>query len=179
MIGLNILPPEEKKEILSQKTLRQVLTWGSSGLIIVLAFLALLASIWLYSYIQLNSIQEIVSELEASPQNQNFKDIKKEIDGMNQQLQSFSKLQSQEKDYSFYLEKLTDLANPGIKLNSVSFDASKVNVSGQATTRDVLLTFKSALEGSSYFQNVNTPLSNFLKQTNIGFTFSFELKPQM
>jgi len=176
MIKLNLLPPEEKQEIASQKTFIKVLSWGFSSFVFVLIFLAMLSSIWLYSLIQLNSIQGIADELEASPQNQIFKDIKKEIDGINQKLQSFNKLKSQEMDYSFYLQKLTELTNPGIKFNSVLFDGNKVSLAGQAVSREALLSFKDALEGSSFFQNVNTPLSNFLKQNNIDFTFSFELK---
>jgi Tfp pilus assembly protein PilN len=178
MIELNLLPPEEKQEIAGQKAFRKALISGSLSLIFVLIFLAILSSIWLYSLIQLRSIQGIAKELEATPQNQAFGDIKKQIDDINQKLQSFSKLKSQEKDYSFYLEKLIELANPSIKFSSVSFDGSKVSLSGQALTREALLAFKDALGGSSFFQNINTPLSNFLKQNNIDFTFSFELKIQ-
>ena len=178
MIKLNLLPPEEKQEIAGQKAFRRTLAGGFSGLAFVLIFLAILGSTWFYSLIQLRSIQEIVSELEASPQNQIFRDIKKEIDGINQKMQAFDKLKSQENDYSFYLQRLTELVNPGIKFNSVRLDGTKVSLSGRSSTREALLSFKSALESSADFQNVNAPLSNFLKQNDIDFTFSFELKNQ-
>jgi Tfp pilus assembly protein PilN len=178
MIKLNLLPPEEKKEIAGQKDFRKVLARGSFSLALVLVFLAILASIWLYLLIQLRSVQEIASELEANPQNQTFQDIKKEIDGINKKMQAFDKLESQRKEYSFYLQKLSELVNPGIVFRSVNFVGSKVSLSGQASTREVLLSLKSALESSPYFQNINAPLSNFLKQNNIGFSFSFELKSQ-
>ncbi|OGZ33992.1 MAG: hypothetical protein A2Y98_00820 [Candidatus Portnoybacteria bacterium RBG_19FT_COMBO_36_7] len=178
MIKLNLLPSQEKQEIAGQKAIKQVLAGSFFSLALVLIFLAVLGSIWFYSLIQLKSIQGIAMELEASPQNQTFRNIQKEIDGINQKMQAFDKLKSQEIDYSFYLQKLTELTNPGIKFGNVKFDGSKVSLAGQALTREVLLTFKSALEGSPAFQKVNAPLSNFLKQNDIDFTFSFELKSQ-
>jgi Tfp pilus assembly protein PilN len=176
MIALNLLPPEEKTEIVSHKTYRKVLAWGFSSLVLVLAFLAILSSIWLYLFVQLNSMQEIVQGLQASPQNQRFNDIKKEIDDVNRELKSFSSLIGQENEYSFYMDKLTGLLNSGIRFKSVSFDGSRVALSGQAATRESLLLFKDNLENSDYFQNVDAPLSNFLKQTDIDFSFSFEIE---
>ncbi|MBM3205982.1 hypothetical protein FJZ41_04005 [Candidatus Shapirobacteria bacterium] len=178
MIEFNLLPPEEKAEIASQKNFKKIMAGGFFGLLCAMAFLAVLASVWLYSLIQLRSIQGIAKELEANPQNQVFRDIKNEIDGINQKMLAFDKLKSQEKDYSFYMQELAGLTKPGIEFKNVKFDGEKVSLSGRATSREALLAFKSSLEGSSDFKNVNAPLSNFLKQNDIDFTFSFELKTQ-
>jgi Tfp pilus assembly protein PilN len=178
MIEFNLLPPEEKAEIMGQKAFKKVLFWGFSSLIFVLIFLALLSSIWWYLLIQLKSIQSIVNEMEASPQNKTFNDIKKEIDGINQRMQSFDKLQIQGKDYSFYWQKLTELSVSGITFKHISINDTKVVLEGRAATREILLSFKDALENSAYFQNINIPLSDFLKQNNIDFSFNFELEQQ-
>jgi len=178
MIEFNLLPPEEKAEINSQKDFKKVLVWGSFSLIFVLIFLAMLSSIWLYLLIQLNSIQSIVNEMEASSQNKTFNDIKKEIDDANQRMQSFDKLQIQGKQYSFYWQKLTESAISGITLKHALINDTKVVIEGRAATREILLSFKDALKNSAYFQNLNIPLSNFLKQNNIDFSLTFELKQQ-
>jgi Tfp pilus assembly protein PilN len=178
MIRLNLLPPSEKQEIAGQRSFRKIMAWGSSGLIFILTFLAILASIWLYSFIQLRSIQSIAKELEDSPQNQTYKDIKKEIDGINQRLLSFDKLESQRKVYTFYIQKLSEMVNPSIKYTGISIDGNKISLQGLASNRDALLALKSGLEASPYFMNINAPLSNFLKQNNVNFSFSFEIKTQ-
>jgi len=172
------LPPEEKAEIMSQKAFKKVLFWGFSSLIFVLIFLALLSSIWWYLLIQLKSIQGIVDGLESSPQNEAFKELKQEIDGVNQKLQYFNQLQRQETEYSFYVEKLTELTTQDIKFKRIWIDGNKFVLEGTAITRQALLSFKDALGDSPYFKNLDTPLSNFLKQNNIDFSFAFELKTQ-
>ena len=93
-------------------------------------------------------------------------------------LLSFDKLQIQGKQYSFYWQKLTESAISGITLKHVLINDTKVVIEGRAATREILLSFKDALKNSAYFQNLNIPLSNFLKQNNIDFSLTFELKQQ-
>ena len=68
----------------------------------------------------------------------------------------------------------------GIKITQISYDSSlsgglpakKINVTGTASSREVLLAFRQALEKDSSFKNVNLPVSNFVKGSNIQFYLS-------
>jgi len=176
MIKLNLLPPEEKSKIASRLALRQYLVWGTFSLVFVLIFLILISSIWWYLSIQLNSIGAISKEIEASPQTKALRELKKEIIAINKNLASFDKLEVATPHYSAPIEKLINLAPAGIRFKSISVSEKKIVLSGRAANREILLSFRDVLNGSGEFLNLDAPLSNFLKQNNIDFTFSFEIK---
>jgi hypothetical protein len=66
---------------------------------------------------------------------------------------------------------------PNIKITEISYenDSKKgelINISGKAPSREVLLTFRRALEDDPTFSKVNLPISNFIKGSNIRFNLS-------
>lgn len=177
MILLNLLPPEEKKIITSHQALRRILIWGSFSLILILTFLALLSSVWWFLLIQLSSIEKNAKEIEASAQGRAFQEFKKEVNKINQTLQHFDNLYQATKIYSLALENLSQSVPPtGLKFRKISINQNEVVLEGYAESREVLLSFKEVLERSLYFEKINSPLSNFLKQYNINFSFNFQIK---
>lgn len=176
MITLNLLPIQEKEEIASRKILRKAFIWGISGLLFVLVFLLLLASIWWYLMIELKSADEILKQVEANPQNTAFNEFKKEVDEINRKLKYFNQLQTETKNYPFYLEKLSNLKQDGITFKRLAINQDKVILDGHALTRETLLSFKDTLAASSDFEKLDAPLSNFLKQSDIDFSFSFQIR---
>lgn len=176
MITLNLLPPKEKEIFVGQKKLRRILSFGTASLFFIFVFLVLLGSVWLYLFVQFNSFEAISQAAYASPQSQAFLQFKKEVDEANSELKYYNQIQQGTKNYSAALEEMARLASDGIKFSSISIDTNKVVTSGEAATRDNLVSFKDRLAASSYFVNLNAPLSNFLKQANINFSFSFGIK---
>ncbi len=66
---------------------------------------------------------------------------------------------------------------PDIKINSITYEntaakGKSINISGAAGSRERLLQFKRALENGPAFKEVNLPISNFVKGTNITFTMT-------
>jgi hypothetical protein len=64
-----------------------------------------------------------------------------------------------------------------IKLTQILYETEanagkKVNISGTAPSREVLLLFRQALEESPNFKSVDLPISNFVKGSNIEFSLS-------
>lgn len=49
-------------------------------------------------------------------------------------------------------------------------------INGMASTRKSLLEFEKKLRDSSHIQNLSSPLSNIIKETNINFTLQGKLK---
>lgn len=178
MIKLNLLPPQEKGEIASRRALRKAFGWGILSLFFVFVFLLLLSSVWWYLLIQLKSAEDILKQVETSPQSVAFKEFKKEVDDINRQLKYLDQLQAETKNYPFYLEKLTSLTKEGIKFKNISIEQDKIVIEGHALTRENLLSLKEALAASPYFEKLDIPLSNFLRQNEIDFSFSFQIKRQ-
>jgi hypothetical protein len=66
---------------------------------------------------------------------------------------------------------------PNIKITEISYQndpttGKKINVSGKAPSREVLLLFRKALEDDTAFSKVDLPISNFVQGTNIKFSLS-------
>ena len=66
---------------------------------------------------------------------------------------------------------------PEIKITDISYDndiekGKKVNIEGIAPSREALLSFRLALEGDKNFKQVDLPISNFVKGSNIQFSLS-------
>lgn len=176
MITLNLLPAEEKQLIASQKSLREINFYGLLGLLSIFFFLVLLGIIWLYLLIQLNSADRILKEVQSSSQSKAFNDFKEGVKQTNDELKYIDQLASQENDYSPILKNLFGLLPPGVKTKSVSLNGNKVELSGNAVDRQAVVSLRDVLEKSPDFQKLDSPLSNFLKQSNIDFYFTFEIK---
>ncbi len=68
----------------------------------------------------------------------------------------------------------------GIKIIGISYDniegsGKKVDVSGIAQSREALLFFGKVMQNDTMFSNVNLPISNFVKGSNI--SFNMDLTP--
>ncbi|MDO8659129.1 MAG: hypothetical protein Q7K54_00850 [Candidatus Parcubacteria bacterium] len=64
-----------------------------------------------------------------------------------------------------------------IKITDISYEndtekGKKVNIEGVAPSREALLSFRLALEGDKSFKQVDLPISNFVKGSNIQFSLS-------
>lgn len=72
-----------------------------------------------------------------------------------------------------------DIPSERININtfSVKQDGSFL-ISGNAPTRDDLLSFEEALRSSGRFQEISSPLSNIIKKTNLSFTIQGSVKDQ-
>jgi len=180
---INILPEEQKKIIRHEY-------WGRflSLMAIMVAFLGLIAIILILpSYFFSRSKESFVeNRLEAF--NRENPDIKIEdnIDTIGQDINAKAKILDEKwKGNTYFNETLKILLNvipPRIKVSQLLYSERTDNVAvfevhGQASNREVLKDFKTALENNPHFGDVNLPVSNFVQKSNIDFTISFSLNP--
>jgi hypothetical protein len=88
---------------------------------------------------------------------------------------------SLEKHYKFsnLLEELTKLTPQGIVLNTLETaidQPGSIKVSGLAKEREGFLKFKENLDRSSFFEKIDSPLSNYVEPDNFSFQLSLKLK---
>ena len=73
-------------------------------------------------------------------------------------------------------------AGPGTKITRIFYEkdplaGAKVSIRGTAPSRESLLLFRKALEDTPAFQNVDFPISNFVKGSNIQFYLNLIPRP--
>ena len=79
---------------------------------------------------------------------------------------------------ALFVFDLFTAARPGILITAFSVDKNAgASVTGNAATRNDLLLFEQYLRDSSRFQDITSPLTNIIQETNINFTFKGTLKP--
>lgn len=73
---------------------------------------------------------------------------------------------------SIILEKRSDIKITQIVYENNFISGKKISITGTAPSREVLLLFRQALEDNSTFKNVDLPISNFVKGSNIQFNLN-------
>jgi len=74
------------------------------------------------------------------------------------------------------LASLADLTPPGVRLDALLINESnEATLNGYAQKREQIIVFKESLEKSGMFGEIENPLSNLVKQTDINFYFNFKV----
>lgn len=177
MIELNLLPPDEKQTLRLEQTRRWIMFYGGSLLLVLAGFIALLGFIWFFILIQLKSYSQSLQSIENSFQGQSLDHQKDLIADFNLYLEKLNWVQKTQKNYSPVLAEIARIIPPGVRLNSLSIDETGLaSLSGFAAQRTQVLALQDALEKSKLFSNLEKPLTNLTKQTNIDFHFSFSVQ---
>lgn len=178
MIELNLLPPEEKKSLRLSQAQRWVVFYGSAILSSLLIFIILLAVIWFSLFIQITSLSASLDMAKQSQQGQDLGEQQNLIKDLNAKIQRVSQFEKNRKSYSTVLFALAKMMPAGTRLDRLTLDEdNKMAIFGYATTREAVLNLKNSLEKSAVFTEVESPLSNLIKQTDINFSFTMTVKP--
>ncbi len=175
---INLIPNEEKKKMSKDFYFRLI-----TLIFIMLSASALTASIailpaYFLSFVGENFINAKLESQEdeyASLSEQNALMVVKDLENKLNLVENAQKNQpafSQKVINEIILKKI-----PNIKITEISYQndpkmGEKINISGKALSREVLLSFRRALENDTAFSEVDLPISNFVKGSDIKFYLS-------
>jgi len=172
---INLIPNEEKKRMVKDFYLRFVTMFFVMLSVSVLIASALILPSYFFSLIGKETIDTKLKlqENEAIPApDQNTLMIIKDLE------KKLSLIENNAKDkYIFSTKVINEITLkkiPNIKITEISYQNSlqtgkKISISGRASSREILLAFRRALEDNAAFSKVNLPISNFVKGSNIRF----------
>ncbi len=175
---INLIPKEEKKKIIKgsyYKLLILFLVLGSVSFL--LALVAILPSYFLSSV--RNNIVNTKLEMQKSepvplPDQQTLLAIK----DLNNKLTLIENAQnnkfviSEKVINAIILKKILEIKITAISYENDPLKGKKISIQGNAPSREILLLFRQALEDSVAFKQVDLPISNFVKGSNIQFYLS-------
>lgn len=177
---INLIPKEEKKKMVIDFYFRLViLAMIMLDFCILIAFFSLLplyfTSSMRYSLVSAN-LENKKSE-QLLPLEENSLALVKDINKKIVLVENFEKnkfLPSVKIINAILLRKSSDIKIIQIlyENNGVVGVGKKISITGIAPSRETLLSFRETLEGSPTFKNVNLPISNFVKGSNINFNLS-------
>lgn len=168
MVKLNLLPTKEKN-LLKRERFYQLIAISLVIFIIGICLVALELS-WAKQLLKDNFPSYDLSL------NRN-KILVENIKNINSQLLAIDHIQKEYIPISPLLISLSQITSNNLQIKSFSFSKEKKSfqLKGWSKNRETLLKFKSDLEKIEFFKNMETPISNLLKQENIDFEFSGKL----
>lgn len=175
---INLIPKEEKKKMVMDFYFRlAILFVVMIDFCILVAFFSLLPSYFISSVKRsLVSTRLENQKLEPLPLlGEDSLALLKDIDNKIILVEKFEKnkfLPSVKVINAILLNKRPDIKITQISYENSGMNEKKISITGIAPSREVLLLFREALENSSNFKNVNLPISNFVKGSNINFNLS-------
>jgi len=171
---INLLPPEQIKELKDEENLKLVLNLGILFLLFLISLFLILFSIKIYLFGNLEIQNMILKEREKALN----LELEKEIKNFNNLLLKIDSFYQEKIDLVSVLEKISKTLPEGIYLTNLNLSISKkeinVSLSGFSPDQKNLISFRKNLEKD--FSEVDFPLQNWLKLTNIDFSVSFKIK---
>ncbi|MFZ2072182.1 MAG: hypothetical protein WA101_03560 [Minisyncoccia bacterium] len=175
---INLIPIEEKRKMSKDFHFRLVaLFLWTLGLSVLMASIALIPAYFLVTE-KANWENQKLETLKKEPMLKVEQQTKQIVTDLNIKLGLIEKaeqkkfLVSQKVIGEIMLKKM-----PDIKINKFSYESNpikskKINIRGIAPDRERLLIFRQMLEDDPAFLEVDLPISNFIKGSNIEFYLS-------
>lgn len=182
---LNLLPPQQKKEILDEEK------WKISLILIIIAtfFLTVFFLVLLLINIAILGnleIQKINSGQQGeNPDNAQMQNLRVALNDFNETVSNLDEFYENQLVLTDTIQEMSNLLNASdLYVTDLNFTKSpqseeflaQVYLSGFAVKRDSLLDFKRRLEEIKNFQEIDFPPSSWVKPNNINFTASFKIK---
>jgi Tfp pilus assembly protein PilN len=172
---VNLLPKDEQREVVLERItakLKNLFAWILLSLLVLAGFL-LATRIYLGSELsrvseQVNMQRQVVSQAEN-------RELKQQLDGLNTHLSNLVLLDEQQAVWSEVLIELARLTPVDTSIDTIQADRESfvIRLTGFSLNRDSVLQFRRNLLASEYFSDVDFPLSNLIKPTDVNFHYSF------
>ncbi|MEK7089102.1 MAG: hypothetical protein AAB913_03150 [Patescibacteria group bacterium] len=174
---INLIPNEEKKKMSKDFYFRLVTMF-----FVMLSVSLLIASILILPSYFFSSIEENVINTKLKLQekfvsllDQNTLKIISDLENKLNLVENYEKNKSTFSTKiinEIILKKIPNIKITGIFYQNDSQTSKKISVSGKASSREILLSFRRALEDDMAFSKVDLPISNFVKGSDIKFYLS-------
>lgn len=179
---INLLPPQYKEELETEKKLKTVLILG----ILIFSFLISLALILfsIHVYIEGETVAQriIINNQEKQFESSENKKIEEKIKLINQTVFNINSFYQEQFNFSQTLEKISENLPLKTYLTNIIFrpvvkkeNELLVSLSGFSPTREDLFEFKKNLEKVLEFKEIYFSPSNWVEPVNIDFNITFKL----
>ena len=175
---INLLPKQQQKAIKLELVFSQMLKFWVWIIASLVVFFGLIFATKFYLNHNITQTQNQITANQSVLNSSDYKDLQDQILQLNSSLREINNLRSQHYYWSQALIALSALIPKTVQLNQLTIDRSsgKVDITGQAATRDDVINIWSQVIKSDYFKNINFPLANLEKAKVADFTYTFYVK---
>ena len=177
--NINLLPPDNQQQLKLARLNSEVLSFGIWLILSLLVFITVLFAAWIVTRSRLEGTTEQIAQQTKVLNELKQASVRREAEAYNQNLSNFQVLQKAHENWFLVLAELARRLPSDLVLDSFIMNRTnkKVEISGNAASRDSVLKFRQNLLASPYFTNVNFPLSNLEQPKNLVWKYKFYVKP--
>lgn len=146
--------------------------WLGLSLVVLIALLAGGRFFLKFEISQMQDKIQLQQQAVSTEQNQK---LKKQLNDFNARLKNLVNLDEHQALWSEVVINFARLVPTDVAIDSFIADrqTGRIKIAGQAKTRESVLQLRNNLLGSEYFRDVNFPLSNLTRATNVNFRYNF------
>lgn len=175
----NVLPDSLKKLIRQEYYFRLAIIVALAFIALQVIGLFLLLPSWVLSTYKEQEALSDVAAVHESPMENHLQSVSDTITQTNRTLAVMNTLLYPEAAPLF--QDILSRQPAGVHLTGFSYTladdgTASIVASGNALTRNILVSFEKSLEKSSLFASVNLPVSNLAKDTDIPFSITLSVK---
>lgn len=179
---INLLPPEEKKELLLKNKERLVIILGITAFVSLICMILILLSINFYILTEVVFQENVLEQTEKSYKTPVFLSFQSSIKKYNNTITKLNYFYKQEASFSQILKIISSVQRPeGLYFTDISLDRNNENknikavISGFSVSREDLLVFKKNIEESTDIKNPYFSPESWTNPQNVRFYLTFEI----
>lgn len=178
---INLLPENNKIEIKNEYARRLFVVAGALAFFAALTSVVILACLLFLVDKEKNDLNR---QLFISEQRFEFKNLKESLPDMEDFAAkiSFFEKEAGGVKLNFLIGEILKRKSADVKIDSFSYDevsgTGKILISGTAGSRQGLLSFVDALRSEPRFKDVQSPVSNLLKEKSLDFSLTILINEQ-
>ncbi|TSD03140.1 MAG: hypothetical protein Athens071416_201 [Parcubacteria group bacterium Athens0714_16] len=179
----NLLPKKEKDFIKKEYLIRLIIVFLSLLMVSMLLFVVFLIPSYISLVVKENTAIEQINLVKKSVQNKDNAEVEKKLNLIMVKT-AVLKRYVEETSLGDVIYAIVKNKPNGIYISDILYNKIQkkdaiekvITVQGTSETRDELLVFKESLIDVQYFKEVNLPLSNLTKDSDVSFLINIILK---
>lgn len=178
---INLLPPTEQRLLRKNRVFSSLKKFVWASVMTYIVVVLVLVGYRLYLQKNLSSLDNQINEEQQIISKGDNVALQKEITDINKTVSDYNRLVEENPKWSKVLEEFAKLVPDGIYITGFSANGStgKIDIKGTGLTRDSVLALHTNIAASKIFKNVDLPLDNLQKPTNVQFHYSFFLQDKV
>ncbi|MCX6760716.1 MAG: hypothetical protein NTZ84_01235 [Candidatus Nealsonbacteria bacterium] len=182
---INLLPPENQKEIIQEQNWKMIIILGTLVLIFFICFSLIIFSVKIFVSGKVETQKLLLAEKEKELQASQIKSLESDIEGFNEIIFKLEVFYKNQFKITESLGKISTVFPSETYLNNLSINLQSnrdgvkqaiCNISGFSSSRENLLKLKENMEKEESFKDIYFPPANWMKATSVNFTASFKFE---
>lgn len=176
MKRINLLPRGRQHELNYERTLYSLTVAVVIAVVILVLGVLLQFGVWSYLNRKVVASTAEIEELKRVANKSENATVKEQIKKVNSQISDFTTLAKRTPQWSKVLAAFVADVPDGVRVTSFTADTvkSEITIGGYSPTRDLVIDLYNNINADKeHFKNINYPLENVTKPTDVKFTFTF------